>query len=167
MKYSPDMKVGKRYIKGAGSFIVLVDLMGCCPTGCSSLSLSLRTSSTTRPRMLTCLFQSSTLKHLSRRIIFLNKKSNQEKNTFQALVIADPLYSFSQLAPREQFVDEEPVHRGWVCPVKPWYKAVDIVWKTRPCYFQVVSASSLSVNAQPQFFAIFFCVMSKKTHYKP
>ena len=114
MKYSPGMKVGKRYIKGAGSFIVLVDLMGCCPTGCSSLSLSLRTSSTTRPRMLTCLFQSSTLKHLSRRIIFLKKKSNQEKNTFQALVIADPLYSFSQLAPREHLVDEEPVHRGWV-----------------------------------------------------
>ena len=45
---------------------------------------------------------------------FLKKKSNQEKNTFQALVIADPLYSFSQLAPREHLVEEEPVHRGWV-----------------------------------------------------
>ena len=114
MKYSTRMKVGKRYIKGAGSLIVPVDFMECCPTGCSSLSSSPQTSSTTRPRMLTCLFQSSTLKHLSRQIIFLKKKINQEKNIFQALVVADPLYSFSQPAPREHLVDEEPVHPGWV-----------------------------------------------------
>merc|ERR1712156_889718 len=31
---------------------------------------------------------------------------------FQALAVADPLYSFSQLAPREHLFDEEPVHRG-------------------------------------------------------
>ena len=143
--------------------------MECCPTGCSSLSSSLRTSSTTRPRMLTCLFQSSTLKHLSRRIIFLKKKSNQEKNTFQALVVADPLYSFSQLAPREHLVDEEPVHRGWVpCQTPIWHSLkMARTPRTRPCYFQVVCANSLSVNTQPQFFEILFGVKSKKTLNKP